>query len=666
MVDTTHPKLEPLIKPISERIAKPATNGTPKEATNGATTPVKRAFNARPDVADFRDLLFSATLVEVPPRVSLHSYQQYEVPVLDQGDEGSCTGFALATVANYLLYRRAIEPNRLPVSPRMLYEMAKRYDEWPGENYSGSSARGAMKGWHKHGICAEDLWPYQEGNEDRTINAERSNDAVRRTLGAYYRVNHKDLVAMHSAVTEVGILYATALVHEGWYNPNVDHLIEPSDKMLGGHAFAIVAYNEDGFWVQNSWGREWGHGGFALLTYDDWLKNGTDVWVARLGVPIRLLGRQSTVKNLRAPGNPAQAFTTNDIRSHIITVGNDGQFCKDGTYATTEADVKEIFESEFPHVSFNWKTKRILLYAHGGLVSEHHAIEQVALFRSLLLEQEVYPLAFIWKTDYWTTWKNILQDALRRRQPEGFLNAGLDFIRDRLDDALEPLARRLTGKWHWDEIKENGVLATKNELGANRIVLKHLAQLVADDPTIEIHLAGHSAGSNFLAPFVQLLGTQGKIESGPMAHKNGLGQKISSCTLWAPAITTELFKESYLPVIEKGMIERFALYTLTDEAEQDDHCADIYHKSLLYLVSNSLEEHHRIPWQQPDGEPLLGMQKFIEKDEQLNKLFTSPNCDWILSPNTSDKPTLSSRSQTHGDFDNDLATLKSTLARILG
>ena len=41
------------------------------------------------------------------------------------------------------------------VSPRMLYELARRYDEWPGEAYEGSSARGAIKAWAKHGVCLE-------------------------------------------------------------------------------------------------------------------------------------------------------------------------------------------------------------------------------------------------------------------------------------------------------------------------------------------------------------------------------------------------------------------------------------------------------------------------------------------------------------------------------
>lgn len=31
------------------------------------------------------------------------------------------------------------------------------------------------------------------------------------------------------------------------------------------------------------------------------------------------------------------------------------------------------------------------------------------------------------------------------------------------------------------------------------------------------------------------------------------------------------------------------LYTLTDAAEQDDHCAHVYNKSLLYLVSNAFD-----------------------------------------------------------------------------
>ena len=189
--------------------------------------------------------MFEPTLVEVPPGRLLPGYQKYRVPILDQGQEGACTGFGLATVVNYLLssFRDAAFRDRAPVSPRMLYDMARRYDEWPGENYEGSSARGAMKGWHKHGVCSEALWPYKVSASKDDLTAERSADARRRLLGAYFRVNHLDLVAMHSAICEVGVLYATAQVHSGWDKVGSDGIIPQREKIEGGHAFAIVGYD---------------------------------------------------------------------------------------------------------------------------------------------------------------------------------------------------------------------------------------------------------------------------------------------------------------------------------------------------------------------------------------------------------------------------------------
>lgn len=136
-----------------------------------------RLLNARRDGIDFRDRMFAGSLVEVPQEVRLEEYRTIDVPILDQGTEGACTGFGLATVAHYLLRRRQVRPDPAPVSARMLYEMARRYDEWPGENYSGSSARGAMKGWHKHGICTDASWEYVTGEPGRLTRARATEAA---------------------------------------------------------------------------------------------------------------------------------------------------------------------------------------------------------------------------------------------------------------------------------------------------------------------------------------------------------------------------------------------------------------------------------------------------------------------------------------------------------
>ncbi|HEY9707425.1 MAG TPA: hypothetical protein V6D48_04395, partial [Oculatellaceae cyanobacterium] len=87
-------------------------------------------LDARPDTIDFRDKIYEPTLVEVPAKIDLATYKAVGVPILNQGQEGACTGFGLATVVNYLLLRRKLPPDLAPVSARMIYEMAKRYDEW--------------------------------------------------------------------------------------------------------------------------------------------------------------------------------------------------------------------------------------------------------------------------------------------------------------------------------------------------------------------------------------------------------------------------------------------------------------------------------------------------------------------------------------------------------
>jgi hypothetical protein len=170
-----------------------------------------------------------------------------------------------------------------------------------------------------------------------------------------------------------------------------------------------------------------------------------------------------------------------------------------------------------------------------------------------------------------------------------------------------------------------------------------------------------------MAPVAQYLATKGTIKSGPMKGKKGLGRKIASCSLWAPACTVDLFNASYHDLITTKQIERFALYTLTDDVERDDHCAHIYNKSLLYLVSNAFEDRPRIPLVQAEGEPILGMSRFVKKDAKLKTLFKLAHTDWIESPNGLERGNPRAAGATsHGAFDDDKATIKGTMARILG
>ncbi len=639
----------------------------------------KRTFDARPDTVDFRDLMFVPTLVEVPKERSLAAFVKLtrsKPIILNQGQEGACTGFGLAAVCNHLMSARQVYSDKVPVSARMLYEMAKLYDEWRGTDYDGSSARGAMKGWHRHGVCAEKLWPHVPGQTDRELTTKRAEDAADRPLGAYFRVNHKDLVAMHAAIAEVGILYASADTHSGWDAVKGDGLIAYGSKILGGHAFAIVGYDQKGFWIQNSWGPGWGRKGFAHLTYKDWLDHGYDVWVARLGAPVMIDDAKSS--GVKSGGLATARLSFPDIRPHVVSIGNDGTLRTSGTYGNTAEDIQRIFASDLPRITQGWKKKRILLYAHGGLVPEDNAIQRVSNYLEVLKDAEVYPIAFIWRTDFWTTLKNLLDDALRRRRTEGVIDATKDFMLDRLDDTLERLARICGGRRIWGEMVENALLASLRAAGGARLVVAELAKLTQSVSNLELHVAGHSAGSIFLAPLVQLLTSAGPIATESLKQESGLswnpasglGASIKTCTLWAPACTVGLFKAAYLPAIVARTIEKCTLFNLTDAAEQDDHCARIYNKSLLYMVSNAFEKEPRSAVSR-NGWPILGLDKFVHHDKSadkdLKRLIDNKTIDYVTAPNSAEPGTpFASGSSGHGDFDDDKSTMRATLARILG
>ena len=171
-----------------------------------------RKFDARPDRIDFRDLPYRARLVSLPDKYPSDAlianwfpiYRAGEM-VLDQGKEGSCTGFGLAGVVNYLRWelanQQAMESGKKPtqterISARMLYQNARLYDEWKGDDYEGSSCRGAMKGFHKHGVCAENLWPNfgkrgRPGDGARRMGRKRTANAAWRLLSRRWKIHRR-------------------------------------------------------------------------------------------------------------------------------------------------------------------------------------------------------------------------------------------------------------------------------------------------------------------------------------------------------------------------------------------------------------------------------------------------------------------------------------------
>jgi C1A family cysteine protease len=88
--------------------------------------------------------------------------------------------------------------------------------------------------------------------------------------------------AAGAALNETGVVYVTGQVHSGWDDVAEDGFIrfDENSKPEGGHAFLLVGYDQNGFWIQNSWGKDWGQAGTfwmplgyvlnAALSHDLW------------------------------------------------------------------------------------------------------------------------------------------------------------------------------------------------------------------------------------------------------------------------------------------------------------------------------------------------------------------------------------------------------------
>jgi len=576
--------------------------------------------------------------------------------ILDQGMEGACTGFALAAVINYLLAARKIKRQ---VSPRMLYEMARCYDEWPGEKYEGSSARGAMKGWARHGVCTRKTWSdtmHGRGHLDTAI----SNQALDTPAGTYYRIKHKEVRDVHAALSEVGIVYCTIMVHDGWDEPGPSKITLKSGKTssnlpiilrkgraLSGHAITLVGYTRDGFIVQNSWGTGWGAKGFALLPYEDFLLHCTDMWVTQLGVPLSMdLWNPQQVDSASGRFRAAKKIPLAEVRPFIVDVGNNGELSETGDYWTSEQDLQRLFSQTIPEQARQrgWSKKRVLLYLHGGLNSEGDAAKRAIAFRDTCLQNEIYPLHIMWETGALETIGDILGDMFTKADDRAG-GSLFDGFRNAKDYALELTASPIGGPL-WSEMKENAWRASDHRRGKGAVqLMKKYAQ--ASFATLpekqrqgwEIHVVAHSAGSILFAHALQSL--------------CALGIPLKTVQFLAPAIRIDEFEEFVMPAMQSGACPKATIYILTKQQELDDTVGP-YGRSLLWLVSNAFENKR--------GTPLLGMEEYLTSHKNLQQQAFN---EIVVSggKHAKDAPCMS---ETHGGFDNDPATMNSVLTRILG
>jgi hypothetical protein len=327
-----------------------------------------------------------------------------------------------------------------------------------------------------------------------------------------------------------------------------------------------------------------------------------------------------------------------ELRPHVIDL-NQGRLSSGGSFATSDADVVDIFRTHLPAWLATADSPAVVFWAHGGLVGESSglgiAVDQLRWWKA----NGVYPIFFVWESG--------LMDALGAllgRQEEARA-ATRDLFDWTTDPLVEATARTLGGPKVWTAMKTSAENASREDGGATRAATL-LKELCDGQPALRLHAVGHSAGAIFHRFF--------------LTRTRSLGvPAFRTLSLLAPAITVDGFAQGLMPLVGDH-VESVRMYTMHREYERADVCqaggVDFYHKSLLYLIHHALEPE--------PGTPILGLEDSVTTDPATREFFRDDRAPdeakivWSVGPD--------SASTSHGGFDNDAATMDSLVRHIRG
>lgn len=249
----------------------------------------------RPDLPDVRDFhpemlatnkkICKAALKQPTALPAKVDNRKWCSPIVDQLNIGSCTGNAGCAMYEYMenkAHNKFIRMSRL-----FLYKVTRNLAKETGD--VGAQIRTTMQAMATFGICPEEYWAYNPAKFD--VEPTQFCYAFAQSYQAltYFRLDTPDCTKQEllrrikeylsrGYAIEFGFsVYDSLWRAAGGMIP----FPTPSDRMQGGHAVLAVGYDDArrALLIKNSWGTQWGAGGYGWLPYAYVLQNlADDFW----------------------------------------------------------------------------------------------------------------------------------------------------------------------------------------------------------------------------------------------------------------------------------------------------------------------------------------------------------------------------------------------------
>lgn len=226
----------------------------------------------------FEPLASSSSKNSIPAAASL---RQYAPRRKNQGQQGSCVGWASAYAARTILEASATgdDPNRVAFSPAFLYNQIRI-----NNSCEGSYTSEALEKMKNDGLLFLSKFPYDENDCTNEPDGSQLQEAENYKIRGYNRLTQSgddydvDIEAVKQNIAQGGPVVIAFKVPPS-FNYHQDKLWEPEGneprrvEEYGGHAMCLIGYDDNfsggAFEVMNSWGDDWGNDGIFWIKYDD-------------------------------------------------------------------------------------------------------------------------------------------------------------------------------------------------------------------------------------------------------------------------------------------------------------------------------------------------------------------------------------------------------------
>jgi C1A family cysteine protease len=205
----------------------------------------------------------------VPPAVSL---RRFVISVLNQGRTSSCVAHAweqgIRTATFYANPR--MDPSTIPLGSRLFGYFNARAQDHDQKVDAGTYLRSYAAGRIQVGCPVEAVWPFNPLKVNSNPPPRAYHAAFDyRGLRGYHRITELGearLLAIRAAIAAgLPVVFGTLIDTAFAELTGPEARIPNPARSRGRHAMCIVGYRAGWFLIVNSWGTEWGDGGFAWL-----------------------------------------------------------------------------------------------------------------------------------------------------------------------------------------------------------------------------------------------------------------------------------------------------------------------------------------------------------------------------------------------------------------